>query len=53
MQKRAMRKMEDNELIYLAKEKPTRIPLNVRDAARAILKERGYRFIGMRIEKDE
>ncbi|MFB3926400.1 MAG: hypothetical protein ACE14T_10140 [Syntrophales bacterium] len=49
MQKRTLRKMDDNQLIYLAKEKPTRIPLTVREKARKELKRRGFRFIGLRI----
>jgi hypothetical protein len=53
MQTRTLKNMEDGQLIYLANAKPTRIPLSVRVKARQVLKERGYRFIGTRIEKDE
>lgn len=53
MQKQVMKRMEDGQLIVLAKANPKMVSLAVRVKARKELKERGFRFVGMRIERDE
>lgn len=53
MQMKALRSMEDKELIAIARAMSNQMCLSVREKARRVLKERGFRFVGMRVEKDE